>query len=128
MGMLADINRDNVLVHLDTYHMNIEEVSMAAAVATCGDKLGYVHLGESHRGYMGTGSVDFTGLFRALHDVGYEGPITFESFSSAVVSPDLSNNLCVWRNLWSDSSDLAQHAQKYIDSQMHAARMGAANS
>ena len=59
----------------------------------------YVHIGESHRGYLGTGSVDFGALFRALAAAGYEGPLTFESFSSAVVSPSLSNTLCVWRNL-----------------------------
>ena len=59
----------------------------------------YVHIGESHRGYLGTGSVDFQGLFRGLAAIGYAGPLTFESFSSAVVSPSLSNTLCVWRNL-----------------------------
>ena len=59
----------------------------------------YVHIGESHRGYLGTGSVDFPALFRALAAAGYQGPLTFESFSSAVVSPSLSNTLCVWRNL-----------------------------
>lgn len=40
MELLADINRGNVVVHLDSYHMNIEEFSMEAAVRTCGDKLG----------------------------------------------------------------------------------------
>eukprot|EP00892_Ulva_mutabilis_P011118 jgi/Ulvmu1/8379/UM042_0086.1 len=124
MELLADINRDNVVVHLDTYHMNIEEFSMEAAIRTCGDKLGYVHIGESHRGYLGTGSVDFLGLFRVLDDVGYTGPITFESFSSAVVSKDLSNTLCVWRNLWDDSDHLATHAREYIRSQQISAACG----
>lgn len=41
MALLRDVNRDNVQMHLDTYHMNIEEESMAAAVAACGDRLGY---------------------------------------------------------------------------------------
>ena len=43
--------------------------------------------------------MDFQGLFRGLAAIGYAGPLTFESFSSAVVSPSLSNTLCVWRNL-----------------------------
>ncbi len=59
----------------------------------------YIHIGESHRGYLGTGSVDFEGLFRALAETGYKGPLTFESFSSVVVSPSLSTTLCVWRDL-----------------------------
>ncbi len=46
--------------------------------------------------------------------MGYDGPITFESFSSAVVSPTLSNTLGIWRNLWSDGDDLAAHANRFI--------------
>lgn len=49
MDFLADVNHSNVYVHLDTYHMHIEESGFEAAVRLCGDKLGYVHLGESHR-------------------------------------------------------------------------------
>ena len=79
----------------------------------------------SCRGYLGSGSVDFGGLFRALADIEYTGPITFESFSSAVVSPNLSNNLCVWRNLWSDSGDLSAHARGYIDAMWRAALIAA---
>jgi D-psicose/D-tagatose/L-ribulose 3-epimerase len=74
---------------------------------------------------MGTGSVDFRGLFRALVAAGYTGPITFESFSSAVVSKDLSNALCVWRNLWDDGDDLAQHARHVIAAELEAASRGA---
>jgi D-psicose/D-tagatose/L-ribulose 3-epimerase len=84
----------------------------------------YVHIGESHRGYLGTGSVDFDGLFLALARRNFAGPIVFESFSSAVVSKDLSNTLCVWRNLWEDGADLAQHARQYIDTQLRSCQQG----
>lgn len=59
----------------------------------------YFHVGESHRGYLGTGSVDWTRMWGGLAAADFKGPITFESFSSAVVSPSLSNTLCVWRDL-----------------------------
>lgn len=95
---------------------------MRDAVLRCGDRLGYVHVGESHRGYLGTGSVDFPGLFGALSEAGYRGPVAFESFSSAVVSPLLSNTLAVWRNLWDDSMDLAVSAREFIEKGMSAAR------
>jgi D-psicose/D-tagatose/L-ribulose 3-epimerase len=114
LQFLDDINRPNAFVHLDTYHMNIEEDGMEAAVLECGDRLGYVHIGESHRGYLGSGNVDFDTFFAALKKINYSGPIAFESFSSAVVDPALSNTLCVWRNLWSDSDDLASHALAYM--------------
>jgi D-psicose/D-tagatose/L-ribulose 3-epimerase len=120
LAFIADVDRPNVYVHLDTYHMNIEEPDMVSPVLRCGDRLGYVHVGESHRGYLGSGSVDYAGFFRALAQVGYTGTITFESFSSAVVSPVLSNMLAIWRNLWDDSTDLASHARSFIDGHLRA--------
>ena len=87
---------------------------MEKSVLAAKEKLGFVHIGESHRGYLGSGNVDFDTFFKALKKIGYSGPITFESFSSAVVDPALSNTLCVWRNLWSDSDDLASTALKFM--------------
>jgi hypothetical protein len=127
MAFLDDVNEPNVKVHLDSYHMNIEERSLRQAVLTCRDKLGYVHVGESHRGQLGTGTVDFVQLFYGLAEVGYEGPITFESFSSEVVSPRLSNTLCVWRDLWEDSDELAKGAKDYVERMIEAAAKVAGN-
>ena len=117
-----DIGADNVLIHLDTYHMNIEEDDLVRPVREVGDRLGYVHIGENHRGYLGSGHIDFTGFFHALADIGYPGPITFESFSSAVVAPGLSNDLAIWRNLWTDGGAIALHARQFAESQLEAAR------
>ncbi|MBJ7506545.1 MAG: sugar phosphate isomerase/epimerase [Candidatus Nanopelagicus sp.] len=114
LKFLEAVNRPNAYLHLDTYHMNIEEDGMSQAVLDAGDALGYVHIGESHRGYLGSGNVDFDTFFTALKKINYSGPITFESFSSVVVDPALSNALCIWRNLWEDSDDLAAHALKYM--------------
>jgi len=116
LKFLESVNRPNAYLHLDTYHMNIEEDGMSAAVIEAGDALGYVHIGESHRGYLGSGNVDFNTFFDALKKIKYSGPITFESFSSVVVDPALSNALCIWRNLWQDSDDLASHALSYMKS------------
>jgi D-psicose/D-tagatose/L-ribulose 3-epimerase len=115
---VKQVGSDNVSVHLDTYHMNIEEPDMFSPVLTAGSRLGYVHIGESHRGYLGSGTVDFGGFFRGLAHVGYDGPVVFESFSSAVVHEDLSRMLGIWRNLWSDSEDLAAHANAFIRNEL----------
>jgi D-psicose/D-tagatose/L-ribulose 3-epimerase len=114
LAFLDEVNRPNAFLHLDTYHMNIEEDGMQKSVLAAKDCLGYVHIGESHRGYLGTGNVDFDSFFAALKQINYKGPITFESFSSAVVDPSLSNTLCVWRNLWSDSDDLAKKSLDFM--------------
>jgi D-psicose/D-tagatose/L-ribulose 3-epimerase len=120
LDYLTELDHPNVGVHLDSYHMNIEEADMVGPVLACGDKLSYVHIGESHRGYLGSGTVDFDGLFRGLRLIGYDGPIAFESFSTAVVHPSLSRSLAVWRNLWEDSDDLASHANAFIRGKLRA--------
>jgi len=114
------VGEDNVFVHADVYHMNIEEQDFRSPVLACGDRLGYVHIGESHRGYLGTGTIDFDEFFGALRDIDYRGPVTFESFSSAVVDPNLSVRLAIWRNLWSDSTDLATSARVFIAAGLEA--------
>jgi len=122
LKFLDEVGHPEVSVHLDTYHMNIEESDLFQPFLDTRDRLGYVHIGESHRGYLGTGSVDFEATFRALDRIGYAGPIVFESFSSAVVSPTLSNTLGIWRNLWSDSEDLGAHANRFIRDHIAAVR------
>jgi D-psicose/D-tagatose/L-ribulose 3-epimerase len=117
LAFIADCGRGNVVAHLDTYHMNIEETSLRDAVvaASSAGRLGYVHVGESHRGALGTGTVPWTEFFTALREVGYPGTITFESFSSAVVHPTLSSALSIWRDLWEDSMGLATGARAFLD-------------
>lgn len=117
------VGMPNAFVHLDTYHMNIEESDVERAIAETGDYLGYFHIGESHRGYLGSGSIDFRKIFRGLQQAGYGGPITFESFSSEVVSPQLTGVLGIWRNLWSDGEDLCRHARDYMLANLKAAAM-----
>jgi D-psicose/D-tagatose/L-ribulose 3-epimerase len=122
LRLADDIGEDNVFIHLDTYHMNIEEDDLVRPVREVGDRLGYIHIGENHRGYLGSGHLDFTAFFHALIDIHYTGPITFESFSSAVIAAGLSTDLAIWRNLWSDGADLAGHARAYIANQLNAVR------
>jgi D-psicose/D-tagatose/L-ribulose 3-epimerase len=117
---VQDAGHRNLGVHLDTYHMHIEETDMYSPVLDTAEQLRYVHIGESHRGYLGSGNVDFDSFFKALARVGFDGPVVFESFSSAVVAPDLSRMLGIWRNLWSDGEELGAHANAFIRDKMTA--------
>ena len=84
-------------------------------------RLGYVHVGDSHRGYLGTGTVAFDELFAALAEIAYDGPLTFESFSTAVVSERFASALAVWREPWRDGRDVAAHARRFLVDQVRAA-------
>jgi D-psicose/D-tagatose/L-ribulose 3-epimerase len=128
VALAEAIGADNVVVHLDTYHANIEEDDLARAIARCGDRLGYVHCGESHRGYLGTGSIDWPHVFDALVESGYAGPIAFESFSSAVLSDAFVAALALWRRPWEDSYDVASHAHEFLVDGLAAARAARARA
>ncbi len=122
------VGQPNVKVHLDSYHMNIEEADMELAIIDAGDHLGYFHLGESNRGYLGAGSVDFVRIFNGLVRIGYTGPLVFESFSSTVVGQPLCGILGIWRNLWDDGEDLARHEKTFIEAHLQGARQAHADA
>jgi D-psicose/D-tagatose/L-ribulose 3-epimerase len=115
LKFIKDTGSDNVFLHLDTFHMNIEEASPADAIRVAGDKLGYFHIGESYRGYLGSGTINFDAVFDALLDIGYTDYLTFESFSSEVVDKDLSIICGIWRDTWKDNVALARHAKSFIE-------------
>ncbi len=121
LALIEQIGASNLVVHLDSYHMNLEEGDPAAAIERCGARLGYVQIGESHRGYLGTGTIDFGALFRALAKIGYQGALTFEAFSAGGGDPGANIDLAVWRQTWTDGHDLARHARRFIVAEWEAA-------
>ena len=115
LAFLAETGSDHVRLHLDTFHMNIEEASPAAAIRLAGDKLGYFHIGESNRGYLGDGTIDFDAIFDALVEIDYRRDIVFESFSGAIVDQALSLACGIWRDTWTENEPLAAHAKAFIE-------------
>lgn len=91
------IGAANIKIHLDTYHMNIEEKSWRDPVALAGERLCHFHLCENDRGIPGSGLVDWEELFGALGKLHYEGYAGLESFVD--VSGDMVAGTCVWRDL-----------------------------
>lgn len=123
LAYIADTGASNVFLHLDTFHMNIEEADIGLAIGHAADKIGYVHIGESHRGYLGTGNIDFARVFDALVAIGWEDGVTFESFSSTIVDKDLSVKTAIWRDLWKDNVALARHARQFMTLGLETARL-----
>lgn len=118
VGQAADICRrvggGRMFVHGDLFHMMIEEGELAQAVESVRDCLGYVHAAESHRGYLGTGNTDWRKFFAALARIGYQGPVTFESFSTRVLGPELGGLIALWRDPWTDPDDVATQALAFL--------------
>ncbi|MBF4561229.1 sugar phosphate isomerase/epimerase [Agreia pratensis] len=114
LAYIEDVGMDEVVLHLDTYHMNIEEDNPAEAVRLAGSRLGYLHVGASNRGGLAGGSFDLASIAEPLKAINYDGTITFESFSSVVLDPNLSNTLAIWRNTWDNSFEIASQARQTI--------------
>ncbi|KQT85413.1 sugar phosphate isomerase/epimerase family protein [Aurantimonas sp. Leaf443] len=78
--LLDAVDHASVKLMLDTFHMAMEEASIAEAILLGGARIAHFQANENHRGFPGTGSVDWVSVFRALHTVGYRGPISLEPF------------------------------------------------
>lgn len=104
------IGMDNVKIHLDTYHMNIEEKSFYEATKLAGEHLIHYHLCENDRGIPGTGLVDWDGIFRALGEMQYQGYAAMESF----VDCTDNMNTWVWRQLAKDGDTLVHEGLVFL--------------
>ena len=70
----ARVARDgNVVLLADLFHMNIEEVDIAAALRAGGRHIGHVHFVDSNRRPAGCGHLDFPPIAAALRAIGYDG-------------------------------------------------------
>ena len=81
LEFLAMVDHPNVGLHLDTYHMNIEEDDLAAAILKAGDNIVNVHACDNNRKLPGMGHICWREVLLALHAVGYRGPLVMECFS-----------------------------------------------
>ncbi len=93
--LIERIGEPNVMIHLDTYHMNIEEKGYAQGIRNAGEYLRYIHLSESDRGIPGTGTIDWEAVFAALAETGFDGDMVMESFIT--LPPEIARALSVWR-------------------------------
>ncbi len=80
MELLDTVQHPAVQLMLDTFHMHMEEANLAEAILLGGHRLVHFQANENHRGFPGTGSTDWVEVFRALHEVGYGGPVSLEPF------------------------------------------------
>lgn len=80
LELLDAVNHPAVQMMLDTFHMHMEEASIAEAILLAGSYLVHFQANENHRGFPGTGSTNWIDVFRALHDISYVGPISLEPF------------------------------------------------
>jgi D-psicose/D-tagatose/L-ribulose 3-epimerase len=110
--LIKEIGFGDVIIHFDTYHMNIEEESFSAALRGAGQLAGYIHMSESHRGLPGEGTVDWDDVFSGLKAANYKGPLVLEAF--AAINPDLIGATCLWRPSKYSPRELATRGLEFL--------------
>jgi D-psicose/D-tagatose/L-ribulose 3-epimerase len=91
------VGSPNAKVHLDTFHMNIEEDSIGEAIREAGSWLGHLHLGEPNRRPPGRGRMPWQEIFGALRDINYQGALVMEPF--LVPGGEVGRDIAVYRYL-----------------------------
>ena len=111
LAYVQAVGSPNAKVMLDTFHMNIEEDSIAEAILKAGDHLGHLHIGENNRMPPGYGHIPWAEIGAALRQIDYQGHVVMEPFLMA--GGQVGSDIKVFRDL-SVGLDLDEEAQKAL--------------
>ena len=108
---IEEVGSPNLGLHLDTFHMNVEEDSFVDAITKGAPKLRYFHIGENNRKMPGLGMMPWKTIFDALKHSGYEGPISMEPF----VKPggEVGSDVSLYREMM-DTSDFENDLRRSL--------------
>ncbi|HWV22633.1 MAG TPA: sugar phosphate isomerase/epimerase family protein [Thermomicrobiales bacterium] len=112
MALVDMVDHPALGLLLDTFHMNIEERDIGAAIRRAGDRLVHFHACGNDRGAPGNDGIDWAGVRDALRDVGYSGTVTIESFTSA--NRTIVTAASIWRPLAASQDELAADGLAFL--------------
>lgn len=112
VDMIERVGADNIFVHLDTYHMNIEEKGIAQGILDARDHLRYIHLSESDRGTPGEGNVGWSEIFATLKAIDFKGGLAMESFID--MPPEMAFGLSVWRPVANSEAEVMEKGLPFL--------------
>lgn len=97
VSFCEEVDHANVGILLDTFHMNIEEDNIAAAIRTAGGRLKHLHVGEGNRKLPGEGSLPWPEIGNALREINFQGGVVMEPFYLS--GGQVGSEIKVWRDL-----------------------------
>jgi D-psicose/D-tagatose/L-ribulose 3-epimerase len=118
--LATQVGSPAVNVMLDTFHMNMEEDDLGRAIRRAADYLVHFQANENHRGYLGTGHINWVEICQALAEIHYLGPITLEPFRRTGTM--LSLPLAQWRSPSYDEDLDLQQSGALLRAALHAAK------
>jgi len=115
--IVQEVDRPAIRLLLDTFHMNIEEADIPAAIAHACEYTAHFHLSESHRGSVGAGHISWDAVLHELAAGGYDGWLVVESFGTAL--PDLASAASIWRPMAASPDALATESMAFLDGRLN---------
>lgn len=112
LEMIEDVNSPALKLHLDTFHMNIEEKDLGDAIRKGGKHLAHLHACGSDRGTPGGDHTDWKGIARALKDVNYKDVVVIESFTTDVKV--IARAAAIWRRIEPTRDEIAADGVKFL--------------
>jgi D-psicose/D-tagatose/L-ribulose 3-epimerase len=112
LKMVKDVGSPALRLHLDTFHMNIEEKDQAAAIKKAGKLLGHFHACGSDRGTPGGDQIDWPGIAKALKQIKYDGDVVIESFTTDVKV--IAKAAAIWRRIEPTRDEIAVKGVKFL--------------
>jgi D-psicose/D-tagatose/L-ribulose 3-epimerase len=112
LQMISDVDNPALKLHLDTFHMNIEEKDSAAAIRKAGEHLGHFHACGCDRGTPGSDHIDWKSIAKALKDIDYQGDVVIESFTSDVTI--IARAASIWRKIEPTREEIAYKGIKFL--------------
>jgi len=112
LEMVEDVDSPALKLHLDTFHMNIEEKHQADAIRKAGKLLGHFHACGSDRGTPGNDHIDWKSIAKALKDVRYNGDVVIESFTTDVKV--IARAAAIWRQIEPTQEEIAVKGLKFL--------------
>lgn len=109
---VREVNNSACKMMYDTFHANIEEKNIAAAIESCKDVLAHVHVSENDRSTPGQGDIKWDETFAALNAAGYDGYLTVEAFGLAL--PEIAAATKIWRRMYDTEEKLAADALAFM--------------
>ena len=108
--LVDEINHPNCKLMFDSFHANIEEQNIAAAIKKMAHRLVHVQLSENDRGILGRGHVNFKSILLALKEIDYNGMISVEAFSTKLSAAN------IWRKMFDNEMQLVKESYQYLKS------------
>jgi len=112
LKMVKAVGSPALKLHLDTFHMNIEEKDQAAAIRKAGKLLGHFHACGSDRGTPGNDHIDWKPIAKALKDIRYHGDVVIESFTTDVKV--IARAAAIWRRIEPTQTEIAVKGLKFL--------------